>query len=107
MKVSIYNNFLTRNITRSLKKFLFIFGFLFLGAFSQSAYAQNVTIEKINDAKDEWSQFITSSPEERYLNLLETKPSLLNRVPQHQIASYLGMKPQSLSRIRKRLMNKS
>jgi len=67
---------------------------------------QQIAIEKINNAKDEWSQFITSSPEERYLNLLETKPHLLNRVPQHQIASYLGMKPQSLSRIRKRLMNK-
>ncbi len=53
MKVSIYNNFLTRNISRSLKKFLFVFGFLFLGAFSQSAYAQNVTIEKINDALEE------------------------------------------------------
>lgn len=71
------------------------------------AVFQQIAIEKINDSKDEWSQFITSSPEERYLNLLETKPNLLNRVPQHQIASYLGMKPQSLSRIRKRLMDKS
>lgn len=67
---------------------------------------QKIAIEKINNAKEEWSQFVTSSPEERYLNLLETKPVLLNRIPQHQIASYLGMKPQSLSRIRKRLVNK-
>ncbi len=72
------------------------------------AVFQKIAIEKINKAKEEWSQFITSSPEERYLNLLETKPVLLNRIPQHQIASYLGMKPQSLSRIRKRLLsNKS
>jgi len=68
---------------------------------------QQIAIAKINDAKDEWSQFITSSPEERFLNLLQTKPHLLTRIPQHQIASYLGMKPQSLSRIRKRLANKS
>jgi CRP-like cAMP-binding protein len=67
---------------------------------------QGIAIGKINKAKEEWNQFITSSPEERYLNLVETKPQLLNRVPQHQIASYLGMKPQSLSRIRKRILNK-
>ncbi|MFK7922724.1 MAG: Crp/Fnr family transcriptional regulator [Bacteroidia bacterium] len=65
-----------------------------------------IAIEKINRAKEEWSQFISSSPEERYLNLLETKPQLLNIVPHHQIASYLGMKPQSLSRIRKRISDK-
>lgn len=64
---------------------------------------QQIAVEKLNKAKDEWSQFISSSPEERYLNLLKTKPTLFNRVPHHQIASYLGMKPQSLSRIRKRI----
>ncbi len=67
---------------------------------------QGIAIDKINRAREEWTQFITSSPEERYLNLLETRPRLLNRVPQHQLASYLGMKPQSLSRIRKRLLDK-
>lgn len=53
MKISIHNNFLTPHISRSLKKFLFVFGFLFLGAFSQIVSAQNVTIEKINDALEE------------------------------------------------------
>lgn len=67
---------------------------------------QHMAIEKINKAKDEWSLFVTSSPEERYLNLLENRPSLLHRIPQHQLASYLGMKPQSLSRIRKRLVDR-
>lgn len=47
--------------------------------------------------------FKTSSPEERYLNLLESRSNLLQRVPQHQIASYLGIKPQSLSRLRTRI----
>lgn len=68
---------------------------------------QEIAIEKINRAKDEFSLFVTSSPEERYLNLLETRPALLNRIPQHQIASYLGIKPQSLSRIRKRILSKT
>ena len=65
---------------------------------------QEIAIEKLNKAKEEYTLFVTSSPEERYLNLLKTRPSLLNRIPQHQIASYLGIKPQSLSRIRKRLL---
>ena len=67
------------------------------------AIFQEMAIEKINQTKEELTQFVISSPEERYLNLLDTKPHLLNRVSQHQIASYLGMKPQSLSRIRKRI----
>lgn len=50
-----------------------------------------------------FADFKHSSPEERYLNLLKNRPDLLQRVPQHQIASFLGIKPQSLSRIRKRL----
>lgn len=42
-------------------------------------------------------------PEERYLNLLKRRPELVDKIPQHYIASYLGIKPESLSRIRKRL----
>jgi len=52
------------------------------------------------------AKFITSSPEERYKNLLETRPDLLQRVPQYHLASYLGVKPESLSRIRKRIARK-
>lgn len=52
---------------------------------------------------DHLSNFIISSPEERYLDLQKERPDLFNRIPQHQIASYLGIKPESLSRIRKRL----
>ena len=54
--------------------------------------------------QDALSLFISSSPEERYLNLLETKSHLLQRVPQHQLANYIGMAPESLSRIRKRIL---
>jgi CRP/FNR family transcriptional regulator, anaerobic regulatory protein len=42
-------------------------------------------------------------PEQRYLSLLEQRPELVERIPQHYIASYLGIKPESLSRIRKRI----
>lgn len=54
----------------------------------------------------DFDAFKTSSPEERYVNLLRTRPDLVQRVPQHQLASYLGIKPQSLSRLRARLIEK-
>jgi CRP-like cAMP-binding protein len=44
--------------------------------------------------------------EERYLNLLETKPQLIQRVPQHYIASYLGVSAETLSRIRKKITSR-
>jgi CRP-like cAMP-binding protein len=46
------------------------------------------------------------SPEERYSYLLETRPELFNQISQFQMASYLGIKPESLSRLRKRLLKK-
>jgi CRP-like cAMP-binding protein len=55
----------------------------------------------------DFDSFKTSSPEQRYLNLMEKRPDLIQRVPQHQLASFLGMKPQSLSRIRARIVEKS
>jgi CRP-like cAMP-binding protein len=56
--------------------------------------------------QDTIAEFKLTSPEQRYLNLLKNRPDLLQRAPQHQIASYLGIKPESLSRIRKRIMSK-
>lgn len=43
-------------------------------------------------------------PEERYLNLFKNRPEIVEKIPQHYIASYLGIKPESLSRIRKRIL---
>ena len=53
-----------------------------------------------------FDEFKTSSPEQRYLNLLKTRPDLTQRVPQHQLASFLGITPQSLSRLRARIVQK-
>lgn len=47
------------------------------------------------------NQLQVLSAEQRYEQILTQKPSLLQRVPQYHIASYLGIAPQSLSRIRK------
>lgn len=53
------------------------------------------------------ARYKTSTPEERYRDLIERRPDLLQRIPQYQIASYLGIKPESLSRIRRRLSGRS
>ena len=45
--------------------------------------------------------------EERYLSLFKERPKVLENIPQHYIASYLGISPETLSRIRKRLSEKS
>lgn len=59
--------------------------------------------ENLGEVQDELTSFIASNPEERYKALLQKRPHLLTRVPQHQLASYLGMTPESLSRIKKRV----
>lgn len=43
------------------------------------------------------------TPEERYLDLMKVRPKVISNIPQHYIAGYLGIQPESLSRIRKRL----
>lgn len=50
--------------------------------------------------------FVTQSPEERYRNLLTGRFDVVNRVPDKYIASMLGITPVSLSRIRKRMLDK-
>ncbi len=53
------------------------------------------------------SSYLTDTPEQRYLKLLKTNPDIFQQIPQYHIASYIGVKPESLSRIRKRLLTKS
>ncbi len=50
---------------------------------------------------------LMQSPEERYLDLLKSnKKKIMERVPQHYVANYLGITPVSMSRIRNRLAKK-
>lgn len=46
--------------------------------------------------------FLFQTPEERYKTLIERNSRLLQEIPQYMIASYLGVKPETLSRIRTR-----
>ncbi len=65
-----------------------------------------LTEELLIKSKSEFDNFKTSSPEQRYLTMLQKRPDLIQRVPQHQLASFLGVKPQSLSRLRARILKK-
>lgn len=66
-----------------------------------------VSEEHIQKQNIEINNFKILNPEQRYLKLQENRPDLLQRVPQQQIASFLGITPQSLSRIRARLKAKA
>ena len=58
------------------------------------------------DQQNLMTSYITDKPEQRYLKLLETRPHIFQRVPQYDIAAYIGVKPESLSRIRRKLHKK-
>lgn len=59
--------------------------------------------KNFGEVQDEFATFIPSTPEERYKAILAKRPHLVDRVPQHQLASFLGITPESLSRIKKRI----
>ncbi len=61
----------------------------------------------LSEQQQMMASYITDSPEQRYLKLLQNRPSLIQRVPQYQLASYLGVQPESLSRIKKRIVQKN
>ena len=65
--------------------------------------ARILTEEAFIDLRKKADNFILLDAKKRYLDLLKNRPELTRRIPQHYIASYLGIKPQSLSRIRKNL----
>ncbi len=80
----------------------------FLARLSSTVPAAKALIEKLrlNNFKSIRKRLISllsDTGEDRYLSFIETYPSLALRLPQKMIASYLGITPESLSRIRKSL----
>jgi len=53
--------------------------------------------------RDKLLSLFRDTPEQRYLNLIQTQPELLQRIPQYYLASYLGIEPESLSRLKRRV----
>ena len=56
----------------------------------------------VNKETEEFNHFVNTA-EELYLDIMKTKPDWLLQIPQYHIASYLGITPETLSRIRKRI----
>ena len=75
--------------------------------FQTCEYAKDlsrIAVEKLLEKKVKRElSLLTNSPKERYLNLLKEQPKLLQYIPQKYLATYLGIVPETLSRIRKRI----
>ena len=76
----------------------------------QRLYEQSIHLQKLGRLMAEYNYTLAieriyslqhQSARQRYEQLLEIYPNLINHVPHHYIASYLGITPESLSRVRK------
>jgi len=61
----------------------------------------------VKSLQDRINSLLGETAEERYLKFIKMYPDLLLRVPQWMVASYLGITPESLSRVRKELARKN
>ncbi len=64
----------------------------------------NINEQQLASSRESLDDYINLSPENRFKKLVDERPELIQRVPQYHLASYLGIKPQSLSRIKKRIL---
>ncbi|WP_184542570.1 Crp/Fnr family transcriptional regulator [Mucilaginibacter sp. FT3.2] len=115
--LSSYKSFLTRQpgenyiqaledcqiVTLSYKAMQQIYGDVLIGA-KMERFGRLIAEHYLICYEDRVSSFVTQTPEERYNKLMETGGDILQRIPQHYIANFLGITPVSLSRIRRRIM---
>lgn len=66
-----------------------------------------MTQRKLSLLQNRFLMTISASAEERYLDLIKKQPRIEQLIPQKQIASYLGIMPESLSRMKKQLLEKA
>lgn len=76
--------------------------------FPHIAERNNLLLQKhIRGLQNRLNSLLAESAEERYMNFLKMYPDIMQRVPQWMVASYLGITPESLSRVRKELARKN
>jgi CRP/FNR family transcriptional regulator, anaerobic regulatory protein len=79
-----------------------------IGEFPNSLEKSDILLQKhIKNLQDRINSLLGETAEERYMKFIKMYPDLLLRVPQWMIASYLGITPESLSRVRKELARKN
>jgi len=107
--VSTSNDMTSKYTLECLEESILIEGVLSneVSMFEKHSDLESMVLKMVEDdmakIKDAFSDFMSSTPEERYKNLKSTRPELFDRVPKNQLASYLGITPESFSRIKKRL----
>lgn len=76
--------------------------------FPQTAGNNDLLLQKhIRNLQNRLNSLLAETAEERYMNFIKMYPEILQRVPQWMVASYLGITPESLSRVRKELARKN
>ena len=66
-------------------------------------FSKNIVENLYIEVSDKYESFFLKTAEERYLELLTSEPKMIEIIPQYMIASYLGISPEGLSRIKKRI----
>ncbi len=75
--------------------------------FPETVANNDLLLQKhIRNLQNRVNSLLAETAEERYLNFIKMYPNILQRVPQWMVASYLGITPESLSRVRKELVKK-
>jgi CRP-like cAMP-binding protein len=72
-----------------------------------AVFNNNLLHNHIRQLQHRINMLLSATAEERYLDFIKTYPDILLRVPQTMVASYLGITPESLSRVRKELAAKN
>ena len=79
---------------------------LFIELPKMSGFVLKIIEDRFISLHKLYTSLILDTPEERFINLQNERPDILQRIPQHQIATFLGITPVSLSLIRNRLTKK-
>ena len=78
--------------------------FLLNKEFPKIKELSNAVVESLYiEISDKFESFLIKTAEERYIDLLNNEPELSLKIPQYMMASYLGITPEGLSRIKKRI----
>jgi len=79
-----------------------------IDVFPHTAENNDILLQKhIRNLQNRINSLLAETAEERYMNFIKMYPDILLRVPQWMVASYLGITPESLSRVRKELARKN